>query len=49
MIRAALLDVQTIPPCSPQNALMAAVELMYVTGTTPVTPSCSISSQHTSS
>ena len=32
--RAALLDVQTMPPCSPQKPLMAAVELMYVTGTT---------------
>ena len=45
MTFAALLDVHTMPSCSPQKALMAAVELMYVTGTTSVTPSCRSSSQ----
>ena len=45
----ALLEVQTMPPCSPQNPLMAAAELMYVMGTTLVVPSARISSQHTSS
>ena len=29
---AALLDVQTMPPCRPQNAFRLAAELMYVTG-----------------
>ena len=29
----ALEDVQTAPPCLPTNALSAAVEFMYVTGT----------------
>ena len=29
---AALLDVQTMPPCLPQNAFRLAAELMYVTG-----------------
>ena len=29
-------DVQTAPPCRPQNALMSAEEFMYVTGTTDV-------------
>ena len=28
----ALLDVQTMPPCRPTNALRLAAELMYVTG-----------------
>ena len=28
----ALLDVQTMPPCRPQNAFRLAAELMYVTG-----------------
>ena len=27
-LAAAFVDVQTIPPCSPQNALMSADELM---------------------
>src|SRR4051812_6797765 len=34
----ALDDVQTKPPCSPQKALMAAVEFIYVTGTMPEIP-----------
>ena len=49
MTLAALLEVQTVPPCSPQKPLMAAVELMYVTGTTLVMPSVRSSSQQTSS
>ena len=46
----ALLDVQTMPPCSPQKALMAAVELMYVTGIdVGRRRSCRSSCQHISS
>ena len=33
--RSALDDVHTVPPCRPVNALIAAVEFMYVTGTVP--------------
>ena len=37
--RCALDDVQTVPPCRPVNALIAAEEFMYVTGTvTSATP-----------
>src|SRR6185436_6056156 len=34
-VAAALDEVQTTPPRAPQNALIDAAELMYVTGTTP--------------
>ena len=27
-----MVDVQTMPPCSPQNAFRSAAELIYVTG-----------------
>jgi len=55
---AALVDVQTIPPCAPTNALIAADEFMYVTGMTPArlfstasvrTPISPSSRQHMSS
>ena len=32
----ALDEVQMVPPCRPVNALMAAAEFMYVTGTVDV-------------
>ena len=32
--RLALEEVQTMPPCLPQKALMSAEEFMYVTGIT---------------
>ena len=46
MTLAALLDVQTAPPCSPTNAFSAAAEFMYVTGTVSCAmPSSSSSAQ----
>ena len=37
-VAAAFDEVHTTPPRSPQNALMAAAELIYVTGTTAARP-----------
>lgn len=47
--RRALEEVQTAPPFLPQNALMSALEFMYVTGTTwSASPASSSASQHSS-
>ena len=46
---AAFDDVQTMPPCSPQNPLSAADEFMYVTGMTGTRPSASGSVPYSSS
>src|SRR5208283_3810218 len=43
----ALDEVQTTPPRSPQKALIAAVEFIYVTGVTP-TPESSVKPAATS-
>ncbi len=45
----ALDEVQTVPPCRPVNALIAADEFMYVTGTTSSATPASTSTSHASS
>ena len=45
----ALLEVQTVPPWRPTNALMSALEFMYVTGTTSSATPAATRASHASS
>ena len=47
--RSAFEDVQTVPPCRPVKALIAAVEFMYVTGTVEPSRPASVSTSQQSS